>query len=104
MTRFVEESFAVCDNIGLVKTGEYAHLIKSVFLFFLREVAHLNFLEGVKLAVLLPLHLEYTAVCSVTYTKVMHPCLKCFFQRNLKAGESTQKIDWRGYEIGYLIF
>lgn len=48
----VNESLFVCDDVRLENTCQDAHLVQGVFLFFLRQVKHLNLLEYIDCLVL----------------------------------------------------
>jgi len=63
---FVDESLFVRDDVLLEYTCQYAHLVQGVFLFFLRQVKHLNLLQCIDRLVLRAAHLVDLRVGTVT--------------------------------------
>lgn len=64
--RFVDESFFVSNYVLLEYARQNAHLVQGVFLFFLRQVKHLNLLQRVDCLILRAAHLVNLRVGTVT--------------------------------------
>ena len=65
-SRFINESISVGDNVWVVNGGEDTNLIERILLLFLGEAEHLYVLERVDIVVIVPPHLEYTTVGTIT--------------------------------------
>lgn len=62
----VDEGFLVCYHILVVDACEDAHLVERVLLFFVAEIQHLDFLQGIDVVVFGPSHFVYRGVGSIT--------------------------------------
>ena len=63
----IDECFVIRTDVWVVYRGENAHLIESVFFFFVWQFAHLYFLECIDLPVNNPMDVVYTTVGALAF-------------------------------------